>query len=105
MKRILLLPLALLASCVSSKVTFATPPVQADEEVVGRAEGSAGGFMLLQLIPIMQNTRFERAYQEALQTSGGTRLVDVTVWESWYWAYIGNGYTFHVAGTAVRKRR
>lgn len=78
--------------------------MQADEQVVGPAEGSSTGFMLFQFLPLGQNGRFQAAYQEALQTSGGTRLVDVTIWESWFWAYIGNGYTFHVTGTAVKSK-
>ena len=88
---------AFLASCVSDRVAFPTSPIGPEEQLVGHVEGSAGGFMLFGLLPIAQNSRFQRAYEAACQqaTPGG-RLVNVQCWESWYWAYIGNGYVFHV---------
>ena len=45
------------------------------------------------------------AYQQALTTSGGTRLIDITINERWFWAYILNGYSFEVTGTAVRPKK
>jgi hypothetical protein len=57
--------------------------------------------MLFQVIPINQNDRFVNAYREALQKVGGSRLTDVTIEERWFWAWVLNGYIFHVKGTAV----
>ncbi|MBH0195678.1 MAG: hypothetical protein HP494_08820 [Nitrospira sp.] len=57
--------------------------------------------MLFGVVPIIQNTRFENAYQEAVQKAGGARLTDVTISEHWFWAFVLSGYTFTVQGTAV----
>jgi hypothetical protein len=54
--------------------------------------------MLFQFIPINQNDRFVNAYREALQKVGGSRLTDVTIEEHWFWAWVLNGYIFHVKG-------
>lgn len=98
--------ITLLASCTSTKVRLEHgEPVGPNEEALGYAEGVAGGFMLFQVFPIGQNDRFERAYQKALASIGADRLFNVTVWESWYWAGVGNGYVFHVAGSGVRKKK
>jgi hypothetical protein len=61
--------------------------------------------MLFQFIPITQNDRFVEAYREALVQSGGTRLVDVTIEERRFWAYVLNGYIFHVKGTGVVEKK
>lgn len=105
MLRLSLVLLAFLAACVSTRVRIDSRPLAGDEEVVGAASGSAVGFMLFQFIPIGQNDRFQEAYERAILDSGGERLVDMQIWESWFWAWIGNGYVFHVEGTAVRKKR
>jgi len=57
--------------------------------------------MVFQFIPVNQNDRFVDAYRQGLAQSGGARLVDVTVTERWFWAWVLNGYIFHVKGTGV----
>ena len=93
------------SACTSTPLRIETPPVAANEEVIGPVEGKSGGFMLFQVFPIGQNGRFENAYANALEKSGATRLVDVTMQEKWFWALVGNGYVFKVSGTGVRPRR
>lgn len=88
-------------ACVSSQVKLPTAAVGASEKALGHTEGSAVGIMLFGFIPIMQNSRFENAYLEAVQNGGGTRLTDVVISERWFWAYVLNGYIFKVEGTAV----
>ncbi|MCB9898522.1 MAG: hypothetical protein H6825_11000 [Planctomycetes bacterium] len=100
-----LLGAVLLAGCHGLPLTIPTEPVGPGEEVIGPVDGSATGLMILQFIPVGQNQRFQRAYDAALQKVGATRLVDVTIREDWFWAYILNGYTTHVSGTAVRGQR
>jgi hypothetical protein len=92
-------------ACSSTPVRIETLPISPGEEVIGPAEGASTGLMLFQFIPINQNKRFEKAFQNALENSGGTRLVDVTIQENWFWAYVLNGYRFKVTGTAVRPRQ
>jgi hypothetical protein len=78
-------------------------PKQPHETVLGEVEGSSTGIMLFQFIPIGQNPRFQVAYDRAMaQAPGATRLADVTISENWFWAYILNGYSTTIRGTAVR---
>ncbi len=93
------------AACSSTPVRFDTAPLAANEEVIGPAEGSSTGIMLFQFIPLGQNDRFAKAYAQALEVSGATRLVDVTIQERWFWAWVLNGYSFRVTGTAVRPKK
>jgi hypothetical protein len=70
---------------------------------LGASEGSSTGIMLFQFIPINQNARFNNAYQDAITKLGGTCLTDIVVEESWFWAWVLNGYTFTVKGTVVKE--
>ena len=73
-------------------------------EVLGESEGTAVGVHLFQLFPIKLNDKFGRAVDQAVAKRGGDALVDVTVQEGWFWAYILNGYRTTVRGTVVRRR-
>jgi len=98
------LPLFVLlaASCHSTPLMIKTEPIGPNEKSLGEVEGKATGLMLFQLIPIGQNTRFDSAYAAALQKApGATRIVNPVMTESWFWAWVLNGYSFHVKGTAV----
>lgn len=105
MPRSLAPALLLLASCTSAPLAIATAPLQENEEIVGHVRGTASGLMLFDLIPVGQNSRFERAYDEAMRSSTGYRLVDIKVRESWYWCVVGNLYVFELTGSCVRRRR
>ena len=60
--------------------------------------------MLLQLIPIGQNDKIERAMQLLMQEKGGDALTDVTIRESWFWAYVLNGYSVKVEAKVLKKK-
>ena len=92
-------------ACHSVPLTIPSAPVSPNEQRLGTGEGSSTGIMLFQFIPIKQNDRFVDAYREALTQSGGTRLVDVTIEERWFWAWVLNGYIFHVKGTGVVEKK
>lgn len=94
-----------LTACHSVPLTIPSAPVGPNEQRVGSGEGSSTGIMLFQFIPINQNDRFVDAYRQALAQSGGTRLVDVTITERWFWAWVLNGYIFHVKGTGVAEKK
>jgi len=89
------------AACHSSQVKLSTAAIGPSEKALGHTEGSSVGIMLFGFIPINQNSRFENAYLEAVQTGGGKRLADVVISEQWFWAWVLNGYIFKVEGTAV----
>ena len=89
------------AACQSTPMKLPSVSIGPNEKSLGQTEGSSTGIMLFGFIPIIQNTRFENAYAEAVQKGGGTRLTDITVSEKWFWAPVLNGYIFTVQGTAV----
>ncbi len=93
-----------LAACTSTQVRFPSAAVGPNEKALGHTEGSSVGIMLFQFIPINQNTRFENAYAEAVQSAGGNRLTDIVISEQWFWAWVLNGYIFKVEGTAVANK-
>lgn len=94
-----------LTACHSTPLMIPSAPLGPNEQRLGTGEGSSTGIMLFQFIPINQNDRFVDAYRQALAQSGGTRLVDVTVTERWFWAWVLNGYIFHVKGTGVTDKQ
>ena len=106
MKKIMVALVVLaLAGCSSMPVRFPTPPNQLegkDYKVLGESEGSSVGIMLFNIIPINQNDRFQKAYDEAVQKLGGDRLLNPQIEERWYWAYLFNGYIFKVKGVVVK---
>ena len=77
-----------MTACQSVPLQITTAPVGPDEEVIGEAKGEWTGIMFFQFIPIKQNNRLEAAYNKALQSSGGTRLVNPTIKERWFWAWV-----------------
>ena len=95
--------LALSAAACSGVPLKMNNPRLPNETSLGEVEGSSTGIMLLQFIPIGQNQRFEVAYERALASApGATHLANVTISENWFWAYILNGYSTTVHGTAVK---
>ena len=71
-------------------------------EVVGRGKASAGGFMLFHFIPIRHNGKIQRAYSAAVRRSNGDDLINPTISERWFWAYVGNGYRTTIEGDVIK---
>jgi hypothetical protein len=91
--------------CASAPMRVPTPNSlvpDKDYQILGEGEGEATGIMLFQVIPIGQNDRFELAYERAVKSKGGDRLIDPVITEKWFWAWILNGYTTKVKGTVVK---
>ena len=108
MKKILLFSLLLtfMISCTSIPLRIENRENidSGQYEILGEASASAAGIMLFNVIPIRQNTRFQRAYDAAVRSKGGDFLIDVEVSERWFWAWILNGYITTVKGTVVKRR-
>jgi hypothetical protein len=101
----LLVVVLVVAGCSGIPLRIPGEGIGPGEEPMGHVTGEATGVMLFQCIPIGQNDRFQSAYQRALISApGATRLVDVTIQENWFWAWLLNGYQFKLSGTAVRPR-
>ena len=80
-------------------------PCNTEYEILGEGVATATGIMLFQVIPIGQNSRFQRAYQSAVASKGGDALINVEVTERWFWAYVLNGYKTTVKGTVIKYKK
>jgi hypothetical protein len=104
---LLAVSLLVCAGC-ASELTTILPRLPEKYETLGRASGTACGSMLIgptayNIIPVMLNTRVERAYQTALQSvPGSTALKDVTLDENWYWWVIGSARCTTITGEAIK---
>jgi hypothetical protein len=102
--------LLMVTGCASPMTTIAkTPPAR--YEVLGKATGKAKGTMLLfdgllTWMPVMLNTRVERAYNQALcSVPGATGLINVTLQENWCWWLIGSTRAVTITGDAIKETK
>ena len=96
---------ALACGCTGIPYKMATvEPDPAKYEVLGQASAKGRGFMVLNVIPVNQNNKIERAIEAAIQSQGGDELIDISVQESWFWAYVLNSYAVEVKGTVIKKK-
>jgi predicted small secreted protein len=98
---------AVLAGCAGTPVNFAGRSVT-DRSQIDPAQGrkimaKASGFQLLLLIPIKVNGRQQEAYQALLEQAGDSMLSDITITESWSYAFVGTVYTTTIEATAYPK--
>jgi len=100
-----LVVIALLAGCVGDPYRFANVQVDPDQyEELGYAEVEAGGLMVLNVIPTRLNDKIERAIDAVIDEKGGDELVDITIQERWFWAWVLNGYRVTVKGMVLKKK-
>lgn len=106
MKKLLgvLLMVLFILGCASVPLEI-TSIGKTEYEVVGEGSGSAVGIMLFELIPIGQNTRFQRAYNAAVNSRGGDALLNPVISENWFWAYVLNGYVTKIKGTVIKYKK
>ena len=100
---LLLLTSVVWAGC-TGPLTKIAPQPPAQYTTATTARGSGCGMNLFGLIPIAVNDRAQRAYDEALQTSGATSLTDVKVTERWYYAYVGDVFCTDIEGVGYTVR-
>jgi hypothetical protein len=98
----------LLQGCTSAPVNvFPLPP--AHYKILGRVTGIGCGTLALagvviNFIPINDNSRLARAYQQAVGTlPGATSLINVDVREDWFWWVIATTRCTLVTGDAIRE--
>lgn len=98
---------AITAGCASEYVKVA-PAAPQKYETIGKATGSACGSLLIDgtawnFIPVMLNSRVERAYNEAVKSvPGATGLIYVSMQEDWFWWVIGSTKCVTITGEAIR---
>ncbi len=99
---VILSALFAVAGC-SGRLTPIAPAPPAGYVLGAPTKGSACGMLFLGVIPAGVNGRAERAYQTALKNGGGADgLVDTTVRDRWYYAYIGAVLCTDIEGTTYR---
>ena len=96
-----LLLIGLLRGCTGIPMTTETL-TEDDYTVIGKGQATATGIMLFQVIPIQQNDRFVRAQRAAIKSRGGDAMINTEVQESWFWAWVLNGYQTTVSGDIVK---
>ena len=102
-----LAPVLFFLGCVSDPFIVAPRPPE-KHEILGKAEGSACGSLLIDgtaynFIPIMLNSRVERAYKSAVDSvPGATGLINVSLTEDWFWWVIGSTRCVTIAGEAIK---
>jgi hypothetical protein len=99
---ILGMSLMLAYGCASAPLKIETDMTGKEYQVMGTGEGSSTGIMLFNVIPIGQNDRFVTAYRNAVMSMGGDALLNPTITERWFWAYVLNGYTTTIRGTVIK---
>lgn len=95
MNSILLVVMAILmlSGCAGTPVTINSVPAQQVDLKNGRSiSADACGFQLLLLIPISINSRLENAYTDLLNKAGKDRIGNVSIEESWIYAFVGTVY-------------
>lgn len=95
---------AVLAGCAGVPVNFSersvTDRAQVESKQGRKISAKASGFQLLLLIPIAVNGRQSNAYEALLKEAGDSVLTDITVTESWTYAFVGTIYTTTIEATA-----
>ena len=98
---------ALITGCASEYVKVA-PAAPEKYEMLGKATGKACGSLLIDgtaynFIPVMLNSRVERAYNDAVKSvPGASGLIYVSMQEDWFWWVIGSTKCVTIAGEAIR---
>jgi hypothetical protein len=98
----------LLAACQGMPVDLTGSTVsdrsQVDLDKGQRLSAEASGFQLALFIPIQSNDRQKRAFDTLRQQAGDRLLADITVTESWHWAFVGTVYTTRIDATAYPRK-
>jgi hypothetical protein len=90
-------------------VVTVAPPLPEHYERLGQTSGEACGVLLFystlySVIPVMLNSRVQRAYDDALShVPGATGLVNTEISESYYWWIIGSSYCTMIEGDGFRE--
>jgi hypothetical protein len=93
------------AGCAGFPVQMSSPAVDSSKyEELGEGMGRATGLMLFGCIPINQNERFERAYNYAIKSKGGDKLLNPAISERWWYGVVINGYITTISGTVVKEK-
>lgn len=101
----LLLLTTVVAACSSDPVRIKSVTDLSEIDLTrGRMiTAKAAGFQLLLVIPIMVNSRQDRAYQALMEKAGNDYISNVRITERWTYAYLGTAYTTIIEAMAYPK--
>ena len=106
MKRIITtLAFIVITSCASIPQQLASMPPSGKYEALGEGTCRACSFLLFSYIPIAFSSMPYRAHYWAVNMKGGEYLIKPSVYESWYYAVVGNVYCTTVSGTVIKEKR
>ena len=93
-----------LSGCAGTPVTLKSFPAKDIAQTSGRPiSGEACGFQLLLLIPISINSRLERAFEELQRNAGNDNIANLSIEESWKYAFVGTVYCTRLDALAYQK--
>lgn len=96
-----------LENCTSDPIIL-QPTLTGSEKNLGTVKGQACGFLGIlspeyYFFPIGQNTKMERAYNEALRQRPGSKAIkNITIEEYWFWAVLGVTQCVTLSGEAIQ---
>lgn len=94
----------LLGGCAGDPVRLNAFPAKEVALESGRpVSGEACGFQLLLFIPIMTNSRLERAMERVQIKAGSDSIANLSVEESWWYGFVGTTYCTKLEATAYKK--
>jgi hypothetical protein len=97
------LSILFVAACSGAPMKVQNPnPDKGDYTIIGHGEAEATGLMIAGFIPVRQNDRFIRAQNAAIERNGGDAMINTTIHERWFWAFVLNGYTTTVSGDIIK---
>ena len=106
MKKIILITIMLfIIGCSSVSQQIITSPLPDEYEELGESSCKSCSFLLFGFIPIRFSVLPQRAYNCAVQSKNGDYLLNPTLSESWYWAYIGNLYCTKISGMVIKEKQ
>lgn len=105
-KLFLLLTVTLLSlyGCAGAPITLKSFP--ANEIILTNSRpisAEACGFQLLLFIPISINSRLERAFEELKINAGNDNIANLSIEESWIYAFVGTVYCTRLDALAYKK--
>jgi hypothetical protein len=99
---LVLLLSALLVSGCSGPLTKVAPMPPPGSVLTREGKGAACGVNLMGVIPILVNSRAERAYNQAVERAGATGLTDTKVTDRWSYIFVGARFCTYVEGMGFR---
>jgi len=95
-----------LSGCAGTPVSLKSFPASDIIQTSSRPiSAEACGFQLLLFIPISINSRLERAFYELQEKAGEYNMANLSIEESWIYAFVGTIYCTRLDAIAYQKKQ